>query len=135
MLEQGTTTLSLTLDNILAHEEIARLSERLARENTYLQEELNTTHHFDDIIGQHQSLKAVFQSVELVASTDTTVLITGESGTGKELIARAIHRRSPRQGRALIKLNCATLPKDLIESELFGHEKGAFTGAHAKRHR
>ena len=103
--------------------------ERRARENQYLEEELNTVHNFAEIIGESLELKRVLKQVETVAATDVTVLILGETGTGKDLIARAIHNLSSRQGQTLVKLNCAAIPTGLLESELFGHEKGAFTGA------
>src|ERR1035441_9438260 len=90
---------------------------------------MNLEHHFDEIVGSSQSLKQVLKQIETVAPTDATVLIQGETGTGKELLARAIHKLSPRRDRTFIKLNCAAIPAGLLESELFGHEKGAFTGA------
>lgn len=113
--------------------EIEELKDRLEQENIYLQEEIKLEHNFDEIIGRSKPLKAALKKIERVAPTDTTVLILGETGTGKELIARAIHSRSARKERPLVKVNCATLPANLIESELFGHEKGAFTGALQKR--
>ncbi|RAV30311.1 hypothetical protein DN748_02015 [Sinomicrobium soli] len=116
-----------------ALEEIKSLKERLENENEYLQEEISNKINFNNIIGQSQAYKSVLIQVDQVAPTEATVLITGESGTGKELLARAIHNSSGRKNRPLIKLNCATLPKDLIESELFGHKKGAFTGAFANK--
>ncbi|MEE9355571.1 MAG: sigma 54-interacting transcriptional regulator [Methylococcaceae bacterium] len=116
-----------------AHSEIEQLKNRLQAENTYLQEQINLTHKFEDILGQSQSLKSVLSQVEKVAPTDTTVLVLGETGTGKELFARALHNLSPRNDRPLVKVNCAALPSNLIESELFGHEKGSFTGATARR--
>ena len=116
-----------------AYSEIEQLKNRLHEENTYLQEQINLTHKFEDILGQSQSLKSVLGQVEKVAPTDTTVLILGETGTGKELFARALHNLSPRNNRPLVKVNCAALPANLIESELFGHEKGSFTGATARR--
>lgn len=106
---------------------------RLEAANVYLQEEIKTEHNFDEIIGTSNPIKKVFQSIEKVAATDATVLITGETGTGKELIARAIHHLSHRKEGVLIKVNCAAIPAGLIESELFGHEKGAFTGALARK--
>jgi PAS domain S-box-containing protein len=106
---------------------------RLQQQNIYLQEEIRSVHNFEEIIGSSQGLRKVLRQVEQVAGTDSTVLINGETGTGKELIARAIHSRSKRKDRPLIKLNCAALPTGLVESELFGHEKGAFTGAIEKR--
>jgi formate hydrogenlyase transcriptional activator len=113
--------------------EVERLKNRLQAENVYLQEEITTTHHRGEIIGQSRTLQEVLRQVEQVAPTDATVLIQGETGTGKELIARAIHRRSRYRDRPLVKVNCATLPAGLVESELFGHEKGAFTGAVARK--
>ncbi|WP_439628260.1 sigma 54-interacting transcriptional regulator [Gemmata sp.] len=106
---------------------------RLLQQNVYLQEEIKSAHNFDEIVGQSPALVAVLQRVARVAATDATVLITGETGTGKELVARAIHSAGPRRGKPLIKLNCAALPAGLVESELFGHEKGAFTGAVARK--
>ena len=123
----------LTLERVLAFEEIARLSEQLRQENSYLQEEVKTTANFEEIIGTSPHLLRVFNQVSQVAPTDSTVLLLGESGTGKELFARAIHNLSARRDKILVKLNCAALPATLIESELFGHEKGAFTGALDRR--
>jgi DNA-binding NtrC family response regulator/ligand-binding sensor domain-containing protein len=112
------------------HAEVESLKSRLEEEKIYLEEEIKIEHGFEEIIGSSESLKRVLLGVEQVAATDATVLILGETGTGKELIARAIHSLSPRSERTLVKVNCAALPANLIESELFGHEKGAFTGAH-----
>jgi formate hydrogenlyase transcriptional activator len=112
-----------------AEEEISRLQERLEAENVYLREEVSEAHPFREIIGESEGIKKVLQQVEQVAGTDMTVLILGETGTGKELVARAVHERSERRERPLVKVNCSALPGELIESELFGHEKGAFTGA------
>jgi PAS domain S-box-containing protein len=128
----GTSTRTMFLDitdRVLMEREKARLQQQ----NLYLQEEIKATHNFDEIVGQSPALVAVLQRVSRVAATDSTVLINGETGTGKELIARAIHSASPRKGKPLIKLNCAALPTGLVESELFGHEKGAFTGATARK--
>ena len=116
-------------DRVLMEREKARL----AAENIYLQEEIKSVHNFEEIIGQSPALLDALQKVNCVAKTDATVLITGETGTGKELIARAIHSASPRRDKPLIKLNCAALPAGLVESELFGHEKGAFSGAISRR--
>jgi PAS domain S-box-containing protein len=113
--------------------EISSLREQLERENIYLQEEVRTASGFDEIIGTSDALKYVLHRIQQVADGDTTVLIEGETGVGKELVARAIHQRSPRRDRTLIKVNCAALPPSLIESELFGHERGAFTGAAQQR--
>jgi PAS domain S-box-containing protein len=114
---------------VLAEQEGARLQEQ----NLYLQEEIKGIHNFEEIVGQSPALTTVLENVRRVAATDSTVLITGETGTGKELIARAVHSSSRRKDRPLIKINCAALPAGLVESELFGHEKGAFTGAIARR--
>jgi PAS domain S-box-containing protein len=122
----------LVLSVIRDLSEKKRTEEELARkerEKRYLEEELNTEHRFEDIIGESVELKRVLKQVETVAAQDVTVLILGETGTGKDLIARAIHQLSPRHERTLVKLNCAAIPTGLLESELFGHEKGAFTGA------
>ncbi|NJM26503.1 MAG: sigma 54-interacting transcriptional regulator [Bacteroidia bacterium] len=109
--------------------EVHNLKERLQAENIYLQEEIKGDHNFDEIVSRSDAFNHVLESIGQVAQTDATVLILGESGTGKELIARAIHNTSQRSSRPLVKINCAALPANLIESELFGHEKGAFTGA------
>jgi chemotaxis protein methyltransferase CheR len=113
--------------------EIKELKEKLEVERAYLQEEIKLEYNYENIIGQSDGLNYVLYKVEQIAPSDTTVLVLGETGTGKELVARAIHGLSPRKGRTLVKVNCATLPSNLIESELFGHEKGAFTGAHARQ--
>ena len=113
--------------------EVESLKNRLQAENVYLQEEIRTVHNFEEMVGQSPALLSLLQKVERVADTDSTVLISGETGTGKELIARALHSRSPRRQRALVKVNCGAVPTSLIESELFGHVKGAFTGALDKR--
>lgn len=125
--------LSLALQNYLAFEEIDELRRKLEGERTCLIEEIKAAHNFEEIIGKSASLAAVLRRVSQVAPTDATVLIQGETGTGKELFARALHNLSARSKRALIKVNCATLPGPLIESELFGHEKGSFTGATERR--
>jgi transcriptional regulator with GAF, ATPase, and Fis domain len=116
-----------------AYAEIQQLKERLEAENVYLREDIKKVHSFDEIIGQSDGLKYVLYRVEQVAGTDATVLILGETGTGKEVIAHAIHSRSLRKDRPMVTVNCAALPANLIESELFGREKGAFTGAHARQ--
>lgn len=113
--------------------EIEQLKNKLQAENSYLQEQVNFSHNFKDILGQSLPLKTLLHQVEQVAPTETTVLIQGETGTGKELIARALHNLSLRKERTLVKVNCAALPGNLIESELFGHEKGSFTGATSRR--
>ena len=116
-----------------AFSEIKRLNNRLEADYDYLSEEIKTVHNFEEIVGQSKSLQKVFKEIEQVASTDTTVLILGETGTGKELVARALHNASRRKDRPLVKVDCTTLPSNLIESELFGHEKGAYTGAQARQ--
>ena len=117
---------------LAAEAALQRLKERLEVENEYLQAEINATHHIDEMVGESGALERVREQVRQVAGTDATVLILGETGTGKELIARAVHRSSSRRDRPLVKVNCASLPTGLIESELFGHERGAFTGAIAQ---
>ena len=116
-----------------ALDEVETLKDRLQAENLYLRDEIKVEHNFDEIIGGSAALKTVLGQVEQVAATGATVLILGESGTGKELVARAIHNLSDRRDRPLVKVNCAALPSNLIESELFGHEKGSFTGAIAQK--
>ena len=113
--------------------EIKLLKEKLEAERAYLQEEIKLEYNHENIVGQSDEINYVLYKIEQIAATDTTVLVLGETGTGKELVARAIHSLSQRQDRALVKINCATLPSTLIESELFGHEKGAFTGAHTRQ--
>ncbi len=131
---------AITLSNLIANSEllehakqIESLNLRLEEQNAYLEEEILGKYNFGEIIGESPALKNIYHNIKLVSKTDTTVLITGETGTGKELIARAIHEASDRKGKTLIKLNCAALPAQLIESELFGHERGAFTGAIERR--
>jgi len=124
---------TLAIENMLAYEEIAALKARLEQENIYLQEEIRTEHNFEEIVGQSAAVRKALQAVETVAPTGATVLILGETGTGKELVARAVHNLSPQKDKPLVKVNCAALASTLIESELFGHEKGAFTGALARK--
>jgi len=133
LLRDVSEIVSIAVSNALAFEEINALKEQLQAENRLLQDEIVQTSIFEEIVGSSQSLRKVLTSIDRVAPTDSTVLITGETGTGKELIAHAIHSRSLRSGRALVKVNCAALPAELIGSELFGHEKGAFTGALQQR--
>jgi formate hydrogenlyase transcriptional activator len=120
---------AVAVENALAFECIEKLKEKLTQEKVYLEEEIRTEHNFDEIVGESTSLRRVLKEVETVATTDSTVLIRGETGTGKELIARALHQLSPRRDRTFVRINCAAIPTGLLESELFGHEKGAFTGA------
>ncbi|PYS06482.1 MAG: Fis family transcriptional regulator [Acidobacteria bacterium] len=133
LLQDVSEIVSIAVSNALAFEEINALKEQLQAENRLLQDEIVQRSIFEEIVGSSQSLRNVLAAIDRVAPTDSTVLITGQTGTGKELIAHAIHRRSPRSGRALVKVNCAALPSELIASELFGHEKGAFTGALQQR--
>ena len=120
---------AVAIENALAFQEISALKNQLAEEKAYLEEEARTEHNFGDIVGQSAAFRQVLKQVETVAPTGSTVLIGGETGAGKELIARALHDLSPRRERTFVKLNCAAIPTGLLESELFGHEKGAFTGA------
>jgi formate hydrogenlyase transcriptional activator len=124
---------AVAVENALAFQEIEALKDKLAKEKAYLEEEVRTEHEFGDIVGESPALLSVLKKVETVAPTDSTVLVYGETGTGKELIARAVHDLSPRKGRTFVKLNCAAIPSGLLESELFGHERGAFTGAIAQK--
>jgi len=128
-LSRSSGPIAIAVENALAYQEISELKDKLAQEKLYLEEEFRSEMGFEQIIGNSTALKHVLQQVETVAPSDSTVLLLGETGTGKELIARAIHDRSRRQQRTLVKLNCAAIPTGLLESELFGHEKGAFTGA------
>ena len=125
--------IAIALENALAFREIAALKDRLAHENIYLEEEIRGAQHFGEIVGESRALKRILSQVATVAATDATVLLLGETGTGKELIARAIHAAGERRGRALVTVNCATSPAGLLESEWFGHERGAFTGALAQK--
>ena len=132
-LSQVANQLALAVENALAYREIRELKEQLSKEKLYLEDEIRTEMNFAQIIGNSASLRRVLKGVGTVAPTDSTVLIYGETGTGKELIARAIHDLSSRGAKPFVKLNCAAIPMGLLESELFGHEKGAFTGAIAQR--
>lgn len=125
--------IALAIDNVLAYEEIHQLKEQLSRENAYLLDEIKTSHDFGAMVGTSQKFQKVLGLAKAVASTNSTVLVTGETGTGKELLARLVHELSPRRHKPFIRINCAALPSGLIESELFGHEKGAFTGAEHSR--
>jgi len=132
-LSQVANQIALAVENALAYREIRELKEQLSKEKLYLEDEVRTEMNFAQIIGSSASLRRALKRVETVAPTDSTVLIYGETGTGKELIARGIHDLSPRRAKPFVKLNCAAIPTGLLESELFGHEKGAFTGAIAQR--
>ena len=133
LLGQVANQVAIAVENALAYNEIETLKNKLEKEKLYLEEEIRTEYNFEEIIGSSSVLRRVLQNVETVATTDSTVLIYGETGTGKELVARAIHNLSDRRERTLVKVNCAAIPTGLLESELFGHEKGAFTGAIDRR--
>ncbi|MBS0169463.1 MAG: sigma 54-interacting transcriptional regulator [Nitrospira sp.] len=133
LLGQVAQQIAIAVENALAFREIAVLKDKLAKEKVYLEEEIQTAYNFEEIVGESHALKEVLQQVQTVAATDSTVLILGETGSGKELIARALHNLSGRRERTFVKLNCAAIPTGLLESELFGHEKGAFTGAIATK--
>jgi formate hydrogenlyase transcriptional activator len=132
-LREASGQIAIAIENALAYHEISQLKDKLAQEKLYLEEEIRSEMNFENIIGNSPPLKHVLELVETVATSDSTVLLLGETGTGKELIARAIHDRSRRKERTFVKLNCAAIPTGLLESELFGHEKGAFTGAIAQK--
>jgi formate hydrogenlyase transcriptional activator len=125
--------IAIAIDNALAYQKISELTQKLEQEKLYLEDEIRDELNFEEIVGNSGVLRQVLQQVEAVAPTDSTVLIQGETGSGKELIARAVHKLSNRSGQPFVKLNCAAIPTGLLESELFGHEKGAFTGAIAQR--
>src|SRR5881296_1955434 len=132
-LRDAAGQIALAIENMKAYQEIAALKARLEHENVYLQEEIHREHNFVEMVGSSPALLAALRKVDQVAPTDATVLVSGETGTGKELIARAIHDRSTRRGRPLVKVNCSAIAAGLVESELFGHVKGAFTGAIDRR--
>jgi formate hydrogenlyase transcriptional activator len=132
-LRQVSNQIAIAVENALAYRQISELTDKLAQEKLYLEDEIRSDANFEEIIGKSKEIRRVLSLVETVAPTDSTVLIHGETGTGKELIARAIHNLSPRHSKTFVKLNCAAIPSGLLESELFGHEKGAFTGAVSQR--
>ena len=133
ILTQVANQIAIAVENALAYRQIAELKDKLSEEKLYLQDEIRTEYNFEEIIGESPALKTVLEQLQTVAPTDSAILLLGETGTGKELIARAIHNLSARRERTLVKVNCAAIPTGLLESELFGHEKGAFTGAIAQR--
>jgi formate hydrogenlyase transcriptional activator len=132
-LAQIASQIALAIENALAYGQVSELKDKLAQENVYLESEIRSELHFEEIVGKSEPLRRVLKEIETVAPADSTVLIYGETGTGKELIARAVHNLSSRNSSAFVKLNCAAIPTGLLESELFGHEKGAFTGAITQR--
>jgi formate hydrogenlyase transcriptional activator len=132
-LQEVANQIVLAIQNMQSYQEIDSLKARLEKENVYLREELRTEHNFEEIVGNSPAVLRALGAVDQVAPTDATVLIYGETGTGKELVARAIHNRSARNGRALVNVNCSAISAGLVESELFGHMKGAFTGAVERR--
>src|SRR5579864_8306073 len=129
ILSQISAQISLALDNALAYGRLSASRNRLEDERLYLESEIRAEYNFEDIVGKSAALRKVLEQIEIVAPTGSTVLLHGETGTGKELVARAVHSHSPRRDRTFVRLNCAAIPSGLVESELFGHEKGAFTGA------
>jgi len=133
MLHQISGQIAIAIENAASYAELEALKERLANENLYLEEEVRNQHGFMNIVGNSRVLREVLTHVETVAATDATVLLLGETGTGKELLARAVHDRSPRRDRPFVKVNCAAIPSMLLEGEMFGHERGAFTGAVSAR--
>lgn len=133
LLGQVANQIAITLNNALQYQLVSETKERLAEQMLYLEDEIRVEHNFEDIVGNSPKLKAALENVQIVAPVDSSVLILGETGTGKELVARAIHDRSSRRGQPFVKVNCAAIPSGLLERELFGHEKGAFTGAIAQK--
>ena len=129
LLSQISTQIALAVDNAIAYGRVTEARDRLEEERLYLESEISSEHNFEDIVGKSAALRKVLDQVAIVAPTQSTALLHGETGTGKELFARAIHNLSPRRERTFVRLNCAAIPSGLVESELFGHEKGAFTGA------
>ena len=129
LVQQVAAQIAIAVENALAFKEIDALKDKLAEEKLYLEEEIRSAYNFEEIVGDSPAIRRALAQVELVAPAGTTVLILGETGTGKEVIARAVHNLSPRKERTFVKVNCAAIPSGLLEAELFGHERGAFTGA------
>jgi formate hydrogenlyase transcriptional activator len=132
-LVQVANQIAIAVENSLSYRELAEMKERLATEKLYLEDEIRLDHNNGNMVGQGLAFQSILKSVQIVAPTDSTVLILGETGTGKELVARAVHELSPRRKGSFVKVNCAAIPASLLESELFGHEKGSFTGAVAQK--
>jgi formate hydrogenlyase transcriptional activator len=132
-LAQVASQIAIAVENSLAYRELSEMKERLATEKLYLEDEIRLDHNIGNMVGQGLAFQSILKSVQIVAPTDSTVLILGETGTGKELVARAVHELSPRRKGSFVKVNCAAIPASLLESELFGHEKGSFTGAVAQK--
>ena len=130
LLQHIANQIAIGVENALSYRQVVDRANKLSEEKLYLQDEIRTEYNFEEIIGESLALKKVLEQLQTVAPTDSTILVLGETGTGKELIARAIHNLSTRRERTLVKVNCAAIPTGLLESELFGHEKGAFTGRH-----
>jgi formate hydrogenlyase transcriptional activator len=133
LLRHVANQIAIAVENSLAFRQVVERANKLSEEKLYLQDEIRSEYNFEEIIGESSALKRILEQLQTVAPTDSTILIQGETGTGKELIARAIHHLSGRRERTLVKVNCAAIPTGLLESELFGHERGAFTGAIAQR--
>ncbi|HWB98345.1 MAG TPA: sigma 54-interacting transcriptional regulator, partial [Bryobacteraceae bacterium] len=133
LLVQVTSQVAIAVENSLAYRELAEIKEKLATEKLYLEDEIRFDQNLGNMVGESPAFQTVLKSIQVVAPTDATVLILGETGTGKELVARALHDLSPRSRRSFVKVNCAAIPANLLESELFGHEKGAFTGAFTQK--
>jgi formate hydrogenlyase transcriptional activator len=133
LLKNVANQIAIAVENSLAFRQVVERANKLTEEKLYLQDEIRTEYNFEEIVGESSALRKILRQLETVAPTDSTILILGETGTGKELIARAIHNLSARRERTLVKVNCAAIPTGLLESELFGHEKGAFTGAIGQR--
>jgi hypothetical protein len=132
-LAQVASQIAIAVENSLAYRELSEMKERLATEKLYLEDEIRLDHNIGNMVGQGLAFQSILKSVQIVAPTDSTVLILGETGTGKELVARAVHELGPRRKGSFVKVNCAAIPASLLESELFGHEKGSFTGAVAQK--
>jgi formate hydrogenlyase transcriptional activator len=132
-LVQVANQIAIAVENSLSYRELAEIKERLATEKLYLEDEIRLDHNIGNMVGQGFAFQSILKSLQIVAPTDSTVLILGETGTGKELVARATHELSPRKKGSFVKVNCAAIPASLLESELFGHEKGSFTGAVAQK--